>query len=132
MPVWSLLSSDLAAHQATHILRPSEVPHEDVAGRIGVLALLAGCERRRDQETTRSGTDTIIRSSTVKDTTVVRADTSIDVDTLRKTGHVAAGDEDTAAPGPLEWGPQPPGLPAGPGCGSTRQPVEGRPLYPPG
>ena len=79
----------------------------------GVLALISGCDRRHDQETTRSGTDTIIRSSTVKDTTIVQADTSIDVDTLRKTGHIAAGDEDTAATGPLEWGPQPLGLPAG-------------------
>ena len=79
----------------------------------GVLALLAGCERRHDQETSRSGTDTIIRSSTVKDTTVVRADTSIDVDTVRKTSRIAAGAEDTAVAGSLEWGRQPPGLPAG-------------------
>ena len=79
----------------------------------GVLALLAGCDRRHDQEATRSGADTIIRSSKVKDTTIVQADTSIDVDTLHKTGHIAAGDKDTAATGQLRWGPQPPGLPAG-------------------
>ena len=77
----------------------------------GVLALLAGCERRHDA--TRSGTDTVIRSSTVKDTTIVRADTSIAVDTVRKTSHVAAGAEDSAAPAALQWGPQPPGLPKG-------------------
>ena len=77
----------------------------------GVLALLAGCERRHDA--TRSGTDTVIRSSTVKDTTIVRADTSIAVDTVRKTSHVAAGAEDSAAAAALHWGPQPPGLPKG-------------------
>jgi mannose-6-phosphate isomerase-like protein (cupin superfamily) len=82
-------------------------------GAVGVLALLSGCERRHDQEATRSGTDTVIRSSTVKDTTIVRADTSVDVDTVRKTSHVAAGAEDSAGPAALDWGRQPPGLPAG-------------------
>jgi quercetin dioxygenase-like cupin family protein len=82
-------------------------------GAFGVLALLAGCDRRHDQDATRSGTDTIIRSATVKDTVLVRADTSIDVDTLRKTNGIAAGAEDTAASGGLRWGVQPPGLPEG-------------------
>jgi hypothetical protein len=82
-------------------------------GAFGVLALLAGCDRRHDQEATRSGIDTVIRKSTVKDTTIVRADTSVDVDTLRKTSHIAAGAEDSAGPGALQWGRQPPGLPAG-------------------
>ena len=82
----------------------------------GVLALLAGCDRRHDQEATRSGTDTIIRSSTVKDTTIVRADTSIDVDTVRHADHTPRGAEDSAesaASGTLRWGPSPPGLPKG-------------------
>jgi hypothetical protein len=82
-------------------------------GALGVLALLAGCNRRQGEEVTRSGTDTIIRSSTVKDTTVVHADTSIDVDTVHRTNHIAAGAEDTVGGKALEWGPQPPGLPAG-------------------
>jgi hypothetical protein len=84
---------------------------------LGVLVLIAGCERRHDQQVTRSGTDTIVRSSTVKDTTVVRADTAIDVDTVRKTGRVATGAvesaDDSAVSATLRWGPQPPGLPAG-------------------
>jgi hypothetical protein len=79
----------------------------------GMLALLAGCDRRHDQRATRSGTDTIIRSSTVKDTTIVHADTTVDVDTVRKTSHIAAGAEDSAGPGALQWGRQPPGLPVG-------------------
>ncbi|MEP6688977.1 MAG: cupin domain-containing protein [Gemmatimonadales bacterium] len=79
----------------------------------GVLALLAGCERRRDQETTRSGVDTIIRSATVKDTTVVRADTSVDLDTIQRASGVAAGAKETSATAGLQWGRQPPGLPEG-------------------
>jgi hypothetical protein len=81
---------------------------------LGVLVLVAGCDRRRDQDVTRSGTDTIIRSSTVKDTTIVRADTAVDVDTVRKTDRIATGGaEDSATSATLRWGPQPPGLPAG-------------------
>ena len=80
---------------------------------LAVLVPLAGCDRRHDQEATRSGTDTIIRSATVKDTTVVRADTSIDVDTVRQTDHIAAGADDSAGAESLTWGPSPPGLPAG-------------------
>jgi mannose-6-phosphate isomerase-like protein (cupin superfamily) len=82
-------------------------------GALGVLTLLVGCDRRHDQEATRSGTDTIIRSSTVKDTTIVHADTSVDVDTVSKTNHIAAGAGGSAGPGALQWGPPPPGLPAG-------------------
>jgi Cupin domain len=82
-------------------------------GAVGVLALLAGCERRHDQEISRSGTDTIIRSSTVKDTTVVRADTSVDVDTLHKTSHIPVGAEDSARTAALNWVRQPPGMPEG-------------------
>src|SRR4051812_2651211 len=82
----------------------------------GVLALLAGCDRRHDGEVTRSGTDTIVRNSTVKDTTIVRADTSIDVDTVSHTDHTPRGADhaaDSAAAGTLKWGPSPAGLPKG-------------------
>jgi hypothetical protein len=82
-------------------------------GALGVLALLAGCDRRHDREVSRSGIDTIIRSSTVKDTTIVHADTSVDVDTLRKTSHIAAGAEDSGGRATLDWVRQPPGLPSG-------------------
>ncbi len=82
-------------------------------GVLGVLALVGGCDRRHGDEVSRSGTDTIIRSSSVKDTTIVHADTTVDVDTVHKTNHIAAGAEDTVGPGALKWGPQPPGLPAG-------------------
>jgi mannose-6-phosphate isomerase-like protein (cupin superfamily) len=89
-----------------------------VLAAFGVLALLTGCDRRHDQEVTRSGTDTIIRSATVKDTTIVHADTAVAVDTIHKTNHIKTSDnagaaEDSAGPGTLNWGPQPPGLPAG-------------------
>lgn len=58
------------------------------------LALVAGCENRRgDAETgaadeDRSGVDTLIETERVRDTTVVTADTSIDVDTIEKTDHI--------------------------------------------
>ena len=54
----------------------------------------AACERRADREAgaadadrDRSGIDTIVRTEKVKDTTIVRADTSIDVDTVKQTEH---------------------------------------------
>jgi hypothetical protein len=60
---------------------------------IAALALLGACERRDDDtgartDNERSGTDTVIQSETVRDTTVIRADTSIDVDTVKKTDHI--------------------------------------------
>ncbi|MGH7528070.1 MAG: hypothetical protein ACREMX_15355 [Gemmatimonadales bacterium] len=56
-------------------------------------ALLAACETKADRDTgavegDRSGTDTLIQSERVKDTTVVEADTSIDVDTVEKTDNL--------------------------------------------
>ncbi len=36
----------------------------------------------------RSGVDTVVQSETVKDTTIVTADTSIDVDTIKQTDHI--------------------------------------------
>jgi hypothetical protein len=64
-----------------------------LATAIAVLALLGGCNNRRDRDTgaldhERSGTDTSIQSGTIKDTTVVKADTSIDVDTVKKTDNI--------------------------------------------
>ena len=58
------------------------------------MALVAGCDNRRDDNETgaaerdRSGVDTLIETERVKDTTVVTADTTIDVDTVEKTDHI--------------------------------------------
>jgi hypothetical protein len=54
--------------------------------------VLLGCNRPANREsgsldTTRTGVDTSVQSTRVKDTTVVKADTSIDVDTTKKTDH---------------------------------------------
>jgi hypothetical protein len=56
------------------------------------LLALAGCNKKTGGETgamgnDRTGTDTTIESSRVKDTTVVQKDTSIGVDTTKKTEH---------------------------------------------
>jgi hypothetical protein len=57
------------------------------------LVALAGCNPKGNRETgavsdrDRSGVDTAISSTKVKDTTVVKADTNIDVDTTKKTEH---------------------------------------------
>jgi hypothetical protein len=61
-----------------------------------LLALAAGCENRRadtDAETgaaegDRTGVDTVIQTERVQDTTLIRADTTIDVDTLKQTDHI--------------------------------------------
>jgi hypothetical protein len=58
------------------------------------LALVAGCENRRvDSETgaaegDRTGVDTLVQTERVQDTTVIRADTTIDVDTVEQTDHI--------------------------------------------
>jgi hypothetical protein len=57
-----------------------------------MVALLGAC-READRDTgaldeDRVGVDTIVESETIKDTAVVKADTSIDVDTLEKTDHI--------------------------------------------
>ena len=59
---------------------------------LAAVVAMAGCEKR-DTDTgaldrDRAGVDTVVQSSTVKDTTVVRADTTIDVDTLKKTDNI--------------------------------------------
>jgi hypothetical protein len=63
-----------------------------IAAALALVALVGGCQKR-DADTgaldkDRSGVDTTIQSSSVKDTTVVRADTSIDVDTIKKTDNI--------------------------------------------
>ena len=52
-----------------------------------LLVALTACGPRANRETGNAGTDTSITSTTIKDTTVVTADTSIDVDTVKKTDH---------------------------------------------
>lgn len=58
------------------------------------LAVMTGCDNRRaDTETgaaerDRVGVDTLIETQRVRDTTVVRADTTIDVDTIKETDHI--------------------------------------------
>ena len=59
-----------------------------LAAALAMMALLGGCQKR-DTDTgaldkDRTGVDTVVQSNTVKDTTVVKADTNIDVDTLRR------------------------------------------------
>ena len=63
-----------------------------IAAALVMVALVAGCEKR-DTDTgaldkDRGGVDTVVQSSSIKDTTVVRADTTIDVDTIKKTDHI--------------------------------------------
>jgi hypothetical protein len=64
-----------------------------LAAAIALVTLLGACERKAADDTgaldhDRSGMDTTIRSSSIKDTTVVKADTSIDVDTVKKTDNI--------------------------------------------
>ena len=61
-----------------------------------MMALLGGCQKR-DNDTgaldrDRAGVDTVVQSSSVKDTTIVKADTNIDVDTLKKTDNIKKND----------------------------------------
>jgi len=67
-----------------------------LATALAVMALLGGCQKR-DTDTgaldkDRAGVDTTIQSDRVKDTTVVKADTNIDVDTLKQTDHIKKPD----------------------------------------
>jgi hypothetical protein len=58
------------------------------------VALTGACKNAdRDRDTgaldnDRSGADTMVQSETVKDTTVVTADTTIDVDTTKQTDNI--------------------------------------------
>jgi ABC-type uncharacterized transport system auxiliary subunit len=63
-----------------------------LAAALAMMALLGGCQKR-DNDTgaldrDRAGVDTVVQSSSVKDTTIVKADTNIDVDTLKKTDNI--------------------------------------------
>ena len=63
-----------------------------LAAGMAIVALAVGC-KPADRDTgavdnDRSGVDTVVTSETVKDTAVVKKDTTIDVDTLKKTDHV--------------------------------------------
>ena len=58
------------------------------------LLTLAGCNQRKNEtgavggDSAGMGVDTTIQSSKIKDTTVVKKDTTIDVDTTKKTDHI--------------------------------------------
>ena len=57
------------------------------------LLTLAGCNQKTNRETGAVGgdsaaVDTTIQSAKVKDTTVVKTDTSVDVDTTKKTDNI--------------------------------------------
>jgi uncharacterized lipoprotein NlpE involved in copper resistance len=68
--------------------------HTKLAATLAVIALLGGCNRRDEARDTgalerdRAGVDTMVKSGAVKDTTVIKADTNVDVDTLKKTEHI--------------------------------------------
>ncbi|HET9038820.1 MAG TPA: hypothetical protein VFN40_01555 [Gemmatimonadales bacterium] len=67
-----------------------------LAAALAMMALLGGCQKR-DNDTgaldrDRAGVDTVVQSSSVKDTTIVKADTNIDVDTLKKTDNIKKND----------------------------------------
>jgi len=64
---------------------------KQLAVTLAIVALAGAC-KPADRDTgavdnDRSGTDTVVQSETVRDTTVVEADTSIDVDTTKQTDH---------------------------------------------
>ena len=65
---------------------------KQLAAGLAIMALLGGC-KKADHDTgalnnDRTGMDTVVKSGTVKDTTVVKADTNIDVDTVKHTDHI--------------------------------------------
>jgi len=65
---------------------------KQLAAGLAIVALLGGC-KKADRDTgavdnDRTGVDTMVKSGTVKDTTVVKADTNIDVDTTKHTDHI--------------------------------------------
>jgi hypothetical protein len=68
--------------------------HTKLAAALVVMALLSGCNRKGEGRDTgavdrdRAGVDTVMKSGAVKDTTVIKADTNVDVDTLKKTEHI--------------------------------------------
>ena len=63
-----------------------------IAAALAMVALVSGCQKREADtgalDKDRTGVDTVVQSSSVKDTTVVQSDTTIDVDTLKKTDNI--------------------------------------------
>jgi hypothetical protein len=65
---------------------------KQLAAILAIVALSGAC-KQADRDTgevneDRAGVDTLVESETVKDTTVITADTSIDVDTVQKTDNI--------------------------------------------
>jgi hypothetical protein len=70
---------------------------EQLAAILAIVALSGAC-READRDTgavneDRAGVDTLVESETVKDTTVITADTSIEVDTVEKTDNIEDKEE---------------------------------------
>jgi hypothetical protein len=64
-----------------------------VAGVVALAAACGGGERRADGDTTPGmGADTTVTERTVQDTTIVRSDTTVRVDTMVKRGGTVGGD----------------------------------------
>ncbi|MEZ0335902.1 MAG: hypothetical protein ACAI18_18070 [Gemmatimonadales bacterium] len=65
---------------------------QKLAASLVIVALVGACKpAERDTgavDNDRSGVDTVVQSETVKDTAIVQADTSIDVDTIKKTDNI--------------------------------------------
>jgi hypothetical protein len=65
---------------------------KQLAAIMAIVALSGACrEADRDSGAVnedRAGVDTLVESETVKDTTVITADTTIDVDTVEKTDNI--------------------------------------------
>jgi hypothetical protein len=63
-----------------------------LAAGLAIVAMLGGCKKAENDtgslDRDRAGMDTVVKSGTVKDTTVVKADTNIDVDTVKHTDHI--------------------------------------------
>jgi len=70
---------------------------QKLATSLAIVALVGACKpAERDTgavDNDRSGVDTVVRSETVKDTAIVQADTSIDVDTIKKTDNIKKDSE---------------------------------------
>ena len=65
---------------------------QKLAASLAIVALVGACKpTERDTgavDNDRSGVDTVVQSETVKDTAIIQADTSIDVDTIKKTDNI--------------------------------------------
>lgn len=54
----------------------------------GAVVGASACKNEHGADTTSKGVDTVVTSVKVKDTTVVRADTTIHTDTVKQTHHL--------------------------------------------